>query len=521
MAETCPFDITPLEVSKIERNPTLKSLTYTNQDYGTLKNKQLQLIQQKYFNEFNDFTESSIAIMLIELFAFVGDQLSFKIDQIANELNTDTVTEMTNMLKLAKFVGFIPTPPMAARSMFTISINNPLTVDIPITTPLKISYLTANNRERTFELFPSTNNTPIYGEPITITAGSIATNYVIGIEGETFHKTGVGTGEPWQQIVLSGQSVLAKSVKVVVDGSPWEETNYFSDSHPRPEFKIEYTSSYGATLIFGNNHTGLIPPKGSSIAITYRIGGGACGNVITGSIDKSIPLNAPGMGHAITANIRNYTRGEGGYDGDTIEDIRLKLPLYLKSQNRCVSASDYQSFCDTFSSPTSGLVGKSVAVLRNYGCAGNIIDIYLLARNGNLGLMQPGDALKTELARELKVRKMFSDYVCLRDGEVIEVDINIELTLDKINNRMENEIRGRINLRLAHLFGLQNCAFGNTLKDSDIVKSLADIRELEQIDVSFTTVKGVEMGYGTTSIVTCKFNEIVRPDNVSINFTYK
>lgn len=135
------FEIEPYLVTNPENkisNPF--SLTYTNQDYWGFKNKILEHIKNNHEEDFNDFTESSIVVMLAEIFAFLGDTLSFKIDQLANELFIDTVSEKANAFRLAKLVGFKPTPPTPARAMFYISINNPLKHDLTIVTPVKINY---------------------------------------------------------------------------------------------------------------------------------------------------------------------------------------------------------------------------------------------------------------------------------------------------------------------------------------------------------------------------------------------
>jgi hypothetical protein len=52
----------------------------------------VDFIKEKFADEFTDFVESSLAIMLIENWAFLADTLSFKIDQVANEIFIDTVS---------------------------------------------------------------------------------------------------------------------------------------------------------------------------------------------------------------------------------------------------------------------------------------------------------------------------------------------------------------------------------------------------------------------------------------------
>ena len=59
-------------------------------------------VRQKFDKEFSDFVESSLAIMLIENWAFIADTLSFKMDQIANEVFVDTVAPLSGLASMEK-----------------------------------------------------------------------------------------------------------------------------------------------------------------------------------------------------------------------------------------------------------------------------------------------------------------------------------------------------------------------------------------------------------------------------------
>lgn len=519
MNEIVPFSIT----ADTDQKPLSHSLTYTNQDYNSLKSRMIEIIEQKFSKDFTDFSESSLAMMLIELWAFLADQLSFKIDQVANELFIDTVTETANIMRLANLVGFKPTPPLAAKAMFSINLNHAITNDFAIDTPLEVTFQAASGQgERHMELFQADEyNNPIYDKPIVVPAGAMFVTNVVGIEGKTNYKQLEGLGTPWQQVILSVNNVLWGSISVTVNGEQWREVDFFTGWQPLPEYRIEWLEGYKAVIVFGDNSTGLVPPKNSTIRVTYRVGGGESGNIVTGAINRGIPLHVAGLGHMITCQISNYTKGEGGYSGDQIEDIRAKLPLYMKNQGRAVTGSDYKSICEGFASPANGLIGKAAVALRNQGCAGNIVDIYVLAKDGTIGLTKVSDNLKKELSAELLKKKMFSDYICLRDGEVVLVDINVSITIAEINKRNEAAIRDKVNRRLANLFSLRHFEFGQSLKEADIIKAVADIQEIDHVYAAFTTVRSIEEGHGSISVVSVGFKEIIRPDNVVVTFQYK
>jgi hypothetical protein len=524
MPENCPFEITPYSQSNPIKNDKIISLNYTNQDFWSLKTRLVQFIRERFGetgtvipNAFNDFVESSIAIMLVENWAFLADTLSFKMDQMVNELFIDTVTEPDNAFRLCQLVGFKPTPPIPSSSMWTATINNPLDIDLEIITPVSVDVGTEDGLI-SIELFAAdAKNNPMFDEPIIIPAGTYTNSSVIGLEGRTFIDNYTGTGQTLQSYQTTKDSVIYDSISVKVDGILWERVEYFSDSQPRREYRVELDSSYRAYIMFGNNRAGLSPPNGSQIEIKARTGGGVRGNIVTGYVEYQSQATVFGLSSNVPVTFSNYTKGDHGYDGDSIEDIRRKLPAYLRTQDRAVTGLDYKTLADQFVTPYYGQIGKSTAVLRNHGCAGNVVDIYVLARNGNSGLQEASDGLKQELANLLETKKMITDYICIKDGQVIEVDVSVEVVLSKINKKFEQEIRVNIENSIQDFFGLQNWEFGQYLKDSDLVKNLSSVKQAEGFEITFTTNYPNNSG----SLVTAKFFEIIRPGSIEVAFMYE
>jgi hypothetical protein len=513
----CPFDITPYTQSQVITTPNIFNLNYTNQDFWSMKTRLVEFVRQKFSTDFSDFVESSLAIMLIENWAFLADTLSFKMDQIANEVFIDTVTEIENAFRLAKLVGFQPQPPIAARSLWTATLNNPVLSDVIIPTPFDVK-TTAGNTQITIELFPAdADNNPIFDQDIIIPAGNVVNASIVGLEGKTRIVESIGTGSVGQTIPLVESPVIYDSIRVKVDGVSWQQVDYFTDSQPRREYRVEFDSNYQAFVIFGNNRAGLIPSQGSQILITYREGGGSIGNIVSGTVENQTIINITNISYGIPVGLRNYTKGEFGYDGDTIEDIRNKLPAWVRAQNRAVTGLDYKTLTDQFVTPYQGQIGKSMAILRNHGCSGNIVDLYILALAGPNQLQEASNELKVELNNYIESVKMFTDYVCIRDGQIIMVDISIDVVLDRLYRKFEDELRVKIQRRLDVFFNLNNWQYGQTLKDSDLIKALSDLKEINSYEIHLTTNNPNNGG----NAVTAKFYEIIRPDLTDIVFTYE
>lgn len=519
--DTCPFDVTPLAVPRFINNLPVYSLNYANQDFFSIRNRTLELVKANFGEEFTDLTESSLALMLIECWAAMADMLSFKIDQLANELYIDTVTELENAFRLAKLVGYKPMPPLPAKAMFLAMINHVYSADLVMPAPISIN-LDGLGFDIAYELYPAdANNNPVFGTPIVIPAGAMFTENVVGLEGVTRHTTFKSNGKADQIFTLQYENVFFGSIKLTVNGVAWHQVEHFIESSPRPEYIVEYDAYYKPSIIFGDNRAGLVPPPGSDIIVKFRLPNKTTSEIVSGAFDTKIFGGINEVTDNVIVSVKNYTKSEYGYPGDSINDIRKKLPAYLRTQNRCVTGADYKYLTDSFATPYDGAIGKSNIVLRNHGCAGNVIDIIILAKTGDSRLIKSSDNLKKLLIKELNNKKIFTDYLCVKDGEVIYVDININAHLDKNFKRFETEVRDKITSKLEEYFDLTTWEFGYSLKEKDMVRMLSSIKEVKQFDIGFTTNQGIENNTGTENVVTTKYNEITRPDNISINFTYE
>ena len=515
--ENCPFDITPYDKSGLVKVPRLVNLNYTNQDFWSMKSRLIDFIKERFGDSFNDFVESDLAVMLIENWAFIADTLSFKMDQIANEIFIDTVSEVDNAFRLAMLVGFYPQPPIGARSFWSATISNLLETDLEMETPVSVPIYTEAG-QRYIELYAADKfNHPIFGQSIYIQAGSFLTASIVGLEGRTYSQLITGNGLSNQFVPLPQGPVLFGSIKVNVDGNEWNEVKYFTDSQPRKEFRVEYDTNYNAFIMFGNNKSGLIPSLSSQINASYRVGGGLAGNIVTGAVETQINYLVPGFNFRVPVTLRNYTKGEFGYDGDTIDDIKRKLPYYLRTQNRVVSGDDIETFSSQFSTEFNGQVGKSKAILRNYGCAANVIDLYILARQDADGLVTSDNGLKLDLISALEDKKMITDLICVKDGVVIEVDTNIDVVLNKFYRKFEEEFKEKITSRVKGFFLLNNWDYGKILKSVDLVKSIGDIPEIVSFEINFQTADTNNSG----EIVTTRYYEIIRPSFITIRFVYE
>jgi hypothetical protein len=302
---------------------------------------------------------------------------------------------------------------------------------------------------------------------------------------------------------------------VFIDGQEWLEVDYFTSNVANKEFIVEYNSDYSANIIFGNGKGGLVPPLGTRINVEFRIGGSPNGDIVTNYATIETLVSPEGTPASVPVNFTNYTAGQFGYSGDSVEDIREKIPLYLRTQNRAVSGQDYKSFGNLFATNFNGVMGKCNPVLRNYGCAANIIDYYILVKKGTNGLQPASSQFKSELMDALDDVKMLTDSICLKDGEIVLVDVLIEVTIDRFYKKFEDELRASMLNKIDGFFNLNNWDYGDYLSDVDIIQALSDFKQPKNYEISINTVSESNL-----KIVTTKYYEIIRPENINISFIY-
>jgi predicted phage baseplate assembly protein len=82
---------------------------------------------------------------------------------------------------------------------------------------------------------------------------------------------------------------------------------------------------------------GAVPPKEAFLVMrSYRFGGGQIGNVAAGTLNQlrsSIPY---------VAKVSNRQPASGGKDAESLENSKTRVPGYLRSLHRAVTAADFE-----------------------------------------------------------------------------------------------------------------------------------------------------------------------------------
>jgi len=93
---------------------SFRNADFQSYDFQTLRKSMIDYLRIYYPEDFNDFTESSEFIALVDMIAFLGQSLAFRTDLNARENFIDTAERRDSVLKLARLVSYVPKRNQAA-----------------------------------------------------------------------------------------------------------------------------------------------------------------------------------------------------------------------------------------------------------------------------------------------------------------------------------------------------------------------------------------------------------------------
>jgi hypothetical protein len=85
-----------------------RDIKYLNKDFGELRNSLIEFAKTYFPSTYNDFTPSSPGMMFMEMSAYVGDVLSFYLDNQIQENFVQFARQTNNLYTLAYMLGYRP-----------------------------------------------------------------------------------------------------------------------------------------------------------------------------------------------------------------------------------------------------------------------------------------------------------------------------------------------------------------------------------------------------------------------------
>ena len=296
------------------------NFSYDRMDYYSI----LEYLKQQaaYFSDGNwtDFSDGDLGTVLLKLMAMNADTTNFQVEKGISELYLDTVRERVNAIALCKLIGYEPRHYLSAEvevvcSVADTTMNSTIPAytafsdeggsiyyfnieDIPVTTGL--------NRFKAYQ--GKLRQLTIGIEDIDDRGRYYLPDYVVGTNTITIKQAGASFTH--MDNALYGEGELCFSVHIDLSNNLY----------------IQFPTYYETVMA-----------TNTPIDIKYLLTDGVNGRIGKGILNGTLRLN-----DSISVPYTNEFSSEGGFDQETVEDIRRNAPSYAKTMDTLVTLNDFR-----------------------------------------------------------------------------------------------------------------------------------------------------------------------------------
>ena len=431
---------------------------YTDRDFDSLRARLEQLLRS-VFPDWTDYQVATFGNILMELYAWVGDNLGFYQNNQGRESRIALATQRKNLIALAKLINFIPINNIAGSTDLTITLAAPPIDDFNL--PLGQVVRTANiSNPIDFRLLA----------PITIAAAANPPTATVSVENaEPLDEDFTSTGLPNQAFELAETPYVDSSASIVAaNGTYTQVVNFLQSTASDRDFVVVVDQNDRATIKFGNGVNGEIPT--GTISVDYKIGGGVAGNVEVGDINTIEGSFTDDSANPVQVTITNALAVSDGLNRQSIEQIRQLAPEQNRVLNRTVAREDYE-----INAKRLPEIERALMLTSNE-------DTEIDENRGVLFVIPPGDpaGLASQGALDAalnQVTVVFPNTLTfqLETRVAIFLDINVSARVHKASGFTAATVRTNIETALTAFFALRNADdtvntnvdFGFNIKDVD------------------------------------------------------
>lgn len=451
-------------------------IDYLSKDYEAFRNDMINQIP-RFFGEWTDHSSSDAGIVLLELFAYGLDILSYYQDRIANETYLPTATQLQSVIDFSRLIGYNLKNAQPSKTKVVFEITPHETQDFiipagfPISTkPTELEPAVIFETDSTLVIPAGNTGLEVdekgeYYFSVSVTQGISVKNDIIGSS----------TGQPNQKIRLTYPNVIDNTLNLYVNEGGgfqlWTDVTreLVQDTDDKRHYWTEIDSDGYTWIVFGSGLDGKIPPEGlNNLQAFYRVGGGSETNVGANTITVLVsPLSG------IKA-VFNPISAKGGEDRETIEEVKMNAPRSLRTTNRAVTKYDYE----VISLRIPGVLKAHAKTDINIG---NLVHVYLVYKDNF-----DKDSVKLDVFNLLEDLKTITTKVSVEEAHFIPVSLKITANIGEIyqNPTLKTLIEETLTDRLAP----RNREFGKGELLFQIYSSIGGINGIENISIDRMTI---------------------------------
>ena len=370
---------------------TTPDVDYTPRDYEQSFDRMVELFQSAYPGV--DLTPpASLERLFLEALTLLIDKATYYMNRQAREAFIALATQRTNLLNLAKLVGYEPRGIAAAQAEETFTLGAVAGADVTIVKGTIVRTQAQANAVR-FQLL----------DDLIIPAGDLsAVGTVENSVTQTFSVLSSGAAD--QSYALPLTPYLDLSASVSSNQGQWTEVQNFLDSAATDlHFRVDVDARDRAHITFGTGQAGTIPT--GLIAVEYKTGGGDAGNVPAGAIRVVEGAFEDGDGFPVTVSVTNLEAAEGGFERESEAMIRVNAPAASRVPKNAVARTDFEDIALRVPG-----VGRVLHLTRNQDPG--------VPENRGLLIIVPADGGTASQALLDAVAAQFGDEVTVGDATI-------------------------------------------------------------------------------------------------------
>ena len=331
-------------------------------NFSNLDFDQVKTSLKDYLRSNSDFTdydfEGSNLSSILDVLAYNTYITSYNANMVTNEVFIDSATLRENVVSLARNIGYLPRSRTASTATVSFFVDVTGVTPAPATITLNKgpvassagqtgvnSYVFCILEDITVPVFTDSNGTATATfDNVKISEGTLVTN--------AFTSTSVN---PDQKFILPNTGIDTSLMTVTVKNNASETTGakYSSqnsifdiDSSSKVYF-LQEIEDERYEIFFGDDIFGKKLEEGNYVTVEYVVSSGDGANGISNfTFAGRLSYIRNAQSYSVTTGVSLLStdvRSSGGESIETVDSIKKFAPRIYASQNRAVSANDYET----------------------------------------------------------------------------------------------------------------------------------------------------------------------------------
>ena len=307
---------------------------------------------KEYLRSNSDFTdydfEGSTLSTLLDVLAYNTYYTAFNANMVVNEAFLESATLRDNVVSLAKQIGYLPKSSVSPTAVLNINADFSTQNNIPsiVKMPRGSQYLTRINGT-TYSFITAKDYV------VGLNSQSIAEFQDVEIkEGNYVIETFTFNSAIPQRFILQNAGIDTSTLKVTVRPT-FNSTSVveyrLADSiigfdGTSQVFFLQEGEDERYEIIFGDGILGKKLDSNNYIEVSYITTNGSAANAArVFSYGAVLEDQVGGNDYAPTVTLTTTTAASGGESLETVDSIKRNAPKFFNTQNRAVTADDYES----------------------------------------------------------------------------------------------------------------------------------------------------------------------------------